>query len=97
MATDKQLDQQDGLSQEELDQQEVAELPNREAMSVVNPHPGMPADDGMAHILPYPYDPGQTEPAPDDGTAHILPYPYEPQPEPSPEPGEYTLPYEPPA
>ena len=92
---DRELEQQDGLSQEELDQQEAAELPNREAMSVVNPHPGMPTDDGTVHILPYPYEPDQ--PAPDDGTAHILPYPDEPQPEPTPDPGEYTLPYEPPA
>jgi len=56
---------QDGLSQEELDQQEVAELPDREAMSVVNPNPGMPVDDGTVHILPYPYDPHPpAEPAP---------------------------------
>jgi len=89
MATDKQFE---GLSPEELEQQEAAELPSREAMSVVNPNPGMPTDDGAVTILPYPYEP--EEPAPDDGYARIQPYPYEPTEPTEPDSTEYTLPYE---
>ncbi len=49
----------DGLSPEEIDQQEVADLPNREAMSLIAPDPMPPSYFGGDPILDPNLDPGQ--------------------------------------
>jgi hypothetical protein len=48
----------DGLSPEELDQQEVSNLPNREAMSLISPDPVTPTYFDGDPILDQNLDPG---------------------------------------
>ncbi len=47
----------DGLSPEELDQQEASDLPNREAMSLISPDPMPPTYFDGDPILDQPLDP----------------------------------------